>query len=104
MHQLGVSLVDADPTRLDRTWDSPGGVKYLRLHGSPRMYWSSYTDERLRALAERLRAERPRFSQIWCVFDNTASGEAWPNAMALVTRLGSPGQPSQAPNSSVRAD
>lgn len=101
MHRLGVSLVDADPARLDRTWDSPGGVKYLRWHGSPRTYWSGYTAERLLELAVRLRAERPSFSQIWCVFDNTASGEAWPNAMALITRLGSPEQTSQAPNSSV---
>jgi uncharacterized protein YecE (DUF72 family) len=92
MHRLDVSLVHADPARLDRTWDSATGVRYLRLHGSPRVYWSGYTDESLRALALRLSAERPKFSQLWCIFDNTAGGEAWHNATALIAKLTQPRQ------------
>jgi uncharacterized protein YecE (DUF72 family) len=55
---------------------------YYRLHGSPRVYWSSYDAERLESLAAELRS----FSKtkvVWVVFDNTASGAAWVNAERL---------------------
>jgi uncharacterized protein YecE (DUF72 family) len=62
-----------------------GGLAYLRLHGSPRMYYSDYSAEHLVGLAGRLRAWSgvPR----WCMFDNTTLGAAAGNALDLVRLL-----------------
>ncbi|MDM0035914.1 DUF72 domain-containing protein [Variovorax sp. J22P271] len=64
----------------------PGGwpqLVYLRLHGSPRRYWSRYDDALLRQLAERLAVAQRSGARCWCIFDNTAAGEAVPNALTL---------------------
>ncbi|MBV8919094.1 MAG: DUF72 domain-containing protein [Pseudolabrys sp.] len=78
-----VSRVAADPVRKGATF-IPGGTRdiaYFRLHGSPRMYYSSYTDECLAALAAQLQAAEAK--RRWCIFDNTASGVAIGNALTL---------------------
>ena len=68
----------------------PGGWSdfgYYRLHGSPRMYYSSYDEGYLDKLAKELVASagvRPT----WCIFDNTALGAATANALGLMERLG----------------
>jgi uncharacterized protein YecE (DUF72 family) len=62
--------------------DGRGAVVYYRWHGSPRMYWSSYDEEWLRAQAEAL-SRWPAGTEVWCVFDNTASGAATANALNL---------------------
>ncbi|GJJ01526.1 hypothetical protein RugamoR64_20640 [Duganella rhizosphaerae] len=54
---------------------------YARLHGSPRMYYSSYTDEYLDSVAAHL-ADKDG----WVIFDNTASGAALPNALTLMKK------------------
>jgi uncharacterized protein YecE (DUF72 family) len=81
-----VARVAADPAivpagGLPGGWD---GFAYYRLHGTPRTYYSAYGDEALRALASRLAGER---RPAWCVFDNTASGVAAGNALALTELL-----------------
>lgn len=54
--------------------------RYLRLHGSPKVYYSAYTHEFLADLgAELLREKHPA----WVIFDNTASGSALHNALSL---------------------
>ena len=58
-------------------------VVYVRLHGSPRVYYSSYPQEVLEALAPRLRDAAASGAQVWCVFDNTAGQAAAGNALAL---------------------
>ncbi|HLM68927.1 MAG TPA: DUF72 domain-containing protein, partial [Longimicrobium sp.] len=58
-----------------------------RLHGSPRTYYSSYTDEYLDAVAARIRRDVDAGREAWCIFDNTASGAATQNALDLVARL-----------------
>jgi uncharacterized protein YecE (DUF72 family) len=58
---------------------------YVRLHGTPRRYYSAYTGEQLAQLAEFLRLNPRR--QRFVVFDNTASGAAVKNAMELRERL-----------------
>jgi len=58
---------------------------YIRLHGSPRTYWSSYDDRRLRQYARMIAGSRALNS--WCIFDNTASGAAFGDALALTTLL-----------------
>jgi uncharacterized protein YecE (DUF72 family) len=51
---------------------------YLRLHGAPRMYYSSYPAEFLDGIRSDM-ATGAR-AETWCIFDNTAEGAAWPNA------------------------
>jgi uncharacterized protein YecE (DUF72 family) len=83
-----VARVAADPAPAAGA-DHPGGWKgivYYRLHGSPRKYWSKYDDAFIARLADALLAV-PASSDVWCVFDNTASGAALENAWELQTRL-----------------
>ena len=80
-----ISRVGADPARvpeaaLPRAF---GGVLYTRLHGSPRMYYSSYTSEFLQYTAAQLDRETRSRLPTWCIFDNTAYGVATHNAVAL---------------------
>jgi uncharacterized protein YecE (DUF72 family) len=85
----GIARVAADPPRVERG-DEPGGWKglaYYRLHGSPRTYYSAYSDEYLDALAVRLRSLRRRRIASWCIFDNTASGAATGDAFKTLERL-----------------
>jgi uncharacterized protein YecE (DUF72 family) len=83
---FGIALVCADPVRVPEHSRCSSPVRYHRLHGSPRVYWSSYSDSALRALAERLNEERSA-AGVWCIFDNTAAGAAWTDAQSLRTKL-----------------
>ena len=60
-------------------------VAYIRLHGSPKIYYSDYSAEFLAALSIELRTAVAAGS--WCIFDNTASGAALLNALGLQQRL-----------------
>jgi uncharacterized protein YecE (DUF72 family) len=84
-----VARVLADPVRhAPGAW--PGGWPqrvYLRLHGAPRMYYSSYEPPLLRALAARLRQAEADGAEVWCIFDNTASGAAAGDALELLRLL-----------------
>jgi uncharacterized protein YecE (DUF72 family) len=74
-----VARAAADPVRVPGA-AVPGGstrLVYLRLHGSPRMYYSSYADDTLRAMAAVLHPAQ----EAWCIFDNTASGAALGDAL-----------------------
>jgi uncharacterized protein YecE (DUF72 family) len=81
---LGITRVYADPP-IDAALQpviAAGQFSYLRLHGQPRRYYSSYSADYLAGLAARLKpaADGPG---AWCIFDNTAGPAAWPNAMQL---------------------
>jgi uncharacterized protein YecE (DUF72 family) len=84
-----VARVAADPARHPDAARPGGwpGLRYWRLHGSPRMYWSAYDEAALGALARAIRASEV---ESWCVFDNTTSGAAAANALALQEMLGEP--------------
>jgi uncharacterized protein YecE (DUF72 family) len=84
---LEVVRAAADPARHPGAAEPGGwrGFAYHRLHGSPRMYYSSYDDGRLEPLAARLRRE-PEDS--WCIFDNTTSGAAAADALQLTRLIG----------------
>jgi uncharacterized protein YecE (DUF72 family) len=93
LREYRVARVAADPPRA-HTASTPGGwrgLSYFRLHGSPRVYWSSYTAPYLAALAERV-AREAAARETWCIFDNTASGAAVTNAWDLGA-LSSGGRP-----------
>ena len=86
-HEVG--RVAADPPR-HADDGRPGGwpgIAYYRLHGSPRIYWSAYDDAYLETLAGQLRAHARAGTPTWCIFDNTASGAAARNALALLGLL-----------------
>jgi uncharacterized protein YecE (DUF72 family) len=79
-----VARVGADPAPFASAGIPGGwpGLVYYRLHGSPRMYWSRYDIDRLAVWAEALR-HLPPAVEAWCIFDNTGSGSALPNAIEL---------------------
>jgi uncharacterized protein YecE (DUF72 family) len=93
--QLGdyrVARVAADPARVPAAAEPAGwpDVVYVRLHGSPDMYYSAYDETFLDGLAARLRGFATRAHEVWCIFDNTSLGAATPNALALQQRLSAP--------------
>ena len=87
--QRQVARVLADPVRHDGG-ELPGGWPdrvYLRLHGSPRMYYSSYEPALLQALARRIALALRQGREVWCIFDNTAGSAAVHNAVDLQLAL-----------------
>jgi uncharacterized protein YecE (DUF72 family) len=87
--QHRIARVLADPVRHD-AGRAPGGwpgLVYVRLHGSPRMYYSAYEPALLQALARRMQLEASAGHEVWCIFDNTAAGAAAGNALDLLHRL-----------------
>ncbi|WP_027798991.1 DUF72 domain-containing protein [Paraburkholderia dilworthii] len=60
---------------------------YIRLHGSPRIYYSAYDEPFIEAVAARIVEARNSGADVWCIFDNTAHGEALPNALMLMEKL-----------------
>jgi uncharacterized protein YecE (DUF72 family) len=85
LRAMEVARVLADPVRHE-PGRAPGGWPqrvYLRLHGSPRVYYSSYETPVLQALAQRMLAAQADGAEVWCIFDNTASGAAAGNALEL---------------------
>lgn len=89
LQRFHVGRVAADPARVSAAAGPGGwsGVVYYRLHGSPRMYYSSYPTEFLRTLARRLAGHARPETPVWCIFDNTALGAATSNALELLREL-----------------
>ncbi len=83
-----IARVAADPARVPEAAEPGGwdGLIYYRLHGSPRMYYSSYQPDYLTALSARIAVESRR-TPVWCIFDNTTLGAAAANALDLVEAL-----------------
>ncbi len=90
LHEYAIGKVAADPPPVESaaiaaTWDD---ATYFRLHGSPCIYYSPYSDTSIKYLAATLTAKSAsRTRPVWCIFDNTASGAAAGNALSLVTNL-----------------
>ncbi|MES2535637.1 MAG: DUF72 domain-containing protein [Pseudomonadota bacterium] len=57
---------------------------YLRLHGSPRRYYSSYGAEYLDQVVHDLAMVADAGRTTWCIVDNTAEGASIPNALSLL--------------------
>jgi|SRR6478672_4216827 len=84
-----IARVAADPARPPGA-DKPGGwrgLTYLRLHGSPRMYYSAYSPAVLAETARTLRDEAAK-APTWCVFDNTAGSAALSDALTVRAATG----------------
>ncbi len=77
-----IARVAADPARVPEA-AHPGawpGLRYFRLHGSPRTYWTRYEPPFLERIAQSMQSHP---TPSWCIFDNTASGAAIFNATEL---------------------
>jgi uncharacterized protein YecE (DUF72 family) len=88
LRDFTVARVAADPPASSPLAADPGGylgLRYFRLHGAPRTYYSDYTPTQLATLAESL-SKAPSTNETWVIFDNTALGHATANALQL-TRL-----------------
>jgi uncharacterized protein YecE (DUF72 family) len=84
LQKFHIARVAADPARTSEAF-TPGGwssLIYYRLHGSPRMYYSAYTEAFLKSLADAV-AHQQQTAEVWCLFDNTASGAALGDADIL---------------------
>jgi uncharacterized protein YecE (DUF72 family) len=90
-----VARVAADPAVVPAAAEPAGwpDVVYVRLHGSPDIYYSNYDDAYLDGLAKRLVEFATRSREVWCIFDNTARFAATPNAVGLLRRLGEANRP-----------
>jgi uncharacterized protein YecE (DUF72 family) len=83
LDELRIGRVAADPAPVAGA-DRPGGwsgLTYLRLHGSPRIYYSDYTEDAIRAALVPLAQRQSKGGECWCIFDNTAAGAATHNAL-----------------------
>lgn len=85
---LGVGQVIADPPMAPReALVISEKIVYVRLHGSPEMYHSAYSEGYLSQLESELRHYQAQGKTAWCIFDNTASGAAMTNALSLLARF-----------------
>lgn len=77
-----VARVAADPAPVPAAAEPGGwpGIAYLRLHGSPRIYWSGYDETALTEWHTKVTATA---TGTWVIFDNTASGAATGDALAF---------------------
>jgi uncharacterized protein YecE (DUF72 family) len=89
LHAYRVGQVAADPAVVPDAAEPAGWpeVIYVRLHGSPEMYYSNYDEPYLDRLAVCMREYATRAREVWCIFDNTALFAATPNALGLIGRL-----------------
>jgi uncharacterized protein YecE (DUF72 family) len=83
-----VARVAADPAVVPLAAEPGGwgGLVYYRLHGSPRVYYSTYPDEYLEALARTL-VRAAKSAEVWCIFDNTAAFAATVNALDVLDQV-----------------
>jgi uncharacterized protein YecE (DUF72 family) len=88
LQRFRIARVAADPAVVPPAAQPGGwcGLTYYRLHGSPRTYYSEYSAEYLASLADQL-SVRAASGPVWCIFDNTALGHAWSNALDLSKRF-----------------
>lgn len=86
LRTLHIARAAADPAVVPDA-ANPGGwpdLRYWRLHGSPRMYSSSYGPTALASLATEVAAAD---TPAWVIFDNTMHGAAADNALDLQNLL-----------------
>lgn len=86
LKSFNIARVAADPAIADggRTPAGDENVRYYRLHGAPRMYYSAYDNDQLTSLAMELKSSvGTGVGETWCIFDNTAENAAQKNAIIL---------------------
>jgi len=89
LREFQVARVAADPPKGSDAAARPGGwqgLRYWRLHGAPRTYYSEYSAASLRRFAKEIVAASSVES--WVIFDNTALGWAAVNALEMQKIVG----------------
>lgn len=88
LEELRIARVAADPAVVPEAAEPGGwpGLVYRRLHGSPKIYYSQYSQAGLSAYAKTMERES-RHGEVYCIFDNTAEGHAIPDALALLGKF-----------------
>jgi uncharacterized protein YecE (DUF72 family) len=85
LREHGVTRVFADPPAgQPGPHEATTAATYLRLHGTPRIYYSAYPPGFLREVERRIAAMARPGADLWCIFDNTAEGHAVPNALEVL--------------------
>jgi uncharacterized protein YecE (DUF72 family) len=85
LREHGIVRVIADPPA-----GQPGPhvpttqAAYIRLHGTPKIYYSSYPREFLLKVERRIAELTAGGADVWCIFDNTAAFAAVPNALEVL--------------------
>jgi uncharacterized protein YecE (DUF72 family) len=84
-----IARVAADPARVPAAAKAGGydRVTYLRLHGSPRIYYSAYPFEELERVGRIMEERAAQGISSWCIFDNTALGAATADAFTVRAQL-----------------
>lgn len=85
LKQAEIARVAADPAPVPEAAQPGGwrGLRYWRLHGSPRMYRSAYGSERLSEYASQVTGGLTGAADTWVMFDNTASSAATSDALLM---------------------
>jgi uncharacterized protein YecE (DUF72 family) len=89
LREYRIARVAADPARVPAAATAGGydRLVYVRLHGSPRIYYSAYSAEVLESVASDLQSWAAAEIETWCIFDNTALGFATSDALAVQAQL-----------------
>jgi uncharacterized protein YecE (DUF72 family) len=88
LEEFGAIRVVADPAKGAPPVHQPTTDNfYIRLHGSPRIYYSSYDDAYLAQMARAMQAHAKAGHSSLCIFDNTAGQQSMPNALTLLKAL-----------------
>jgi uncharacterized protein YecE (DUF72 family) len=84
LKKFHIARVATDPTRIPAAATAGGWnqLLYCRLHGSPHRYYSAYPETYMQRLVATMAQQQAK--EIWCIFDNTASGAALGNAQTLM--------------------
>jgi uncharacterized protein YecE (DUF72 family) len=88
LQSFAIARVAADPPKGSALAALPGGwpgLRYWRLHGTPRTYYSEYDKPWLEAFVRQLQSpdHSSADAETWVIFDNTALGHAASNACRL---------------------
>lgn len=86
LRDIEIARVAADPEPVPGAGQPGGwrGLSYYRLHGSPEIYYSTYSAEFLAMIAAQIRDDLAAGRTVWCILDNTALGAATRNALELL--------------------
>ena len=84
-----IARVAADPACVPAAAEFGGydRLVYLRLHGSPRIYYSAYSPKMLADVARVLEDKSAQGISTWCIFDNPALGAATADALTVKSQL-----------------
>ncbi len=103
LQRHGVGRVHADPPAVRIPVNNTAPIRYFRMHGSPRIYYSQYEGPALQALARQVADSALDGCPSWCIFDNTTLGHATTDALALQELLRSASPPEARVSTTVPA-